>query len=659
MDKKVKKAIKIVVCLLAATFVILTIIAKRTKKDTIYDNAPEEKNPMEGKKVIFVESEDDEENADGVKGHLEAVGDSDYHPGFYEKYVKRLVDILLSFAGLVILSPVFAVIALAIKIEDPGPVLFTQKRLGRNKQYFKLHKFRSMKVSTPHDVPTHMLENPEQYITKVGVFLRRHSLDELPQIWDIFVGNLAVVGPRPGLWNQDRLTAEREKYGANDVKPGLTGWAQINGRDELEIPDKAKLDGEYLQRESFWFDVKCFLSTVRKVARDDSVVEGGTGKMKKKSFNSHQPRVLLVANVAKEHVLKFHIPTIKSLKDDGWYVDVACSGDEKIPYCDHQYHMSYKRSPFTYSTLKGVMELKKIINKGCYDIIYCHTPVGGFAARLASIKARKRGTKVVYFAHGYHFYKHAPIQNWLLYYPIEKLLSMITDSIILINNEDYELTKRKFKTCRAYKIDGIGVDMTRFNIDDREGVRKDYRRQFGIPQDATVLIYLAELFPNKNQTFLMNVLKKVHEKEKNVYLILAGVDHTAGKFEKYAESIGGKKYIKFLGWREDVGNLYATADICTATSIREGFGLNLVEAMACGLPVVATNNRGHETIIRDGENGFLVTIGDIDTFANRILLLIHDKCLRKKFVRVCNDEKSKYSSEVAVANIKSILSENL
>ena len=193
-----------------------------------------------------------------MKGHLEAVGDSDYRAKVYDKYIKRIIDIILSFGGLIVLAPVFAIIALAIVIEDPGPVLFSQKRIGQNKKYFKLHKFRSMKVSTPHDVPTHMLENPEQYITKVGKFIRAHSLDELPQIWDIFIGNMSVIGPRPALWNQDVLTAERDKYGANDVKPGLTGWAQINGRDELEIPVKAKLDGEYVQKESLLFDIKCF-----------------------------------------------------------------------------------------------------------------------------------------------------------------------------------------------------------------------------------------------------------------------------------------------------------------------------------------------------------------------------------------------------------------
>lgn len=280
--EKAKKVVKAIVVGVGSVFVGMNILAKIKKKKAVYQNEPEQQNPFEGKKVVFVEDENDAENADGIRGHLEAVGDSDYHPGFYDKYMKRGIDIILSFGGLVVLSPIYLVIAIAIIVDDPGPVLFTQKRLGQNKQYFKLHKFRSMKMSTPHDTPTHMLENPEQYITKVGKFLRAHSLDELPQIWDIFVGNMSVIGPRPGLWNQDVLTAERDKYGANDVKPGLTGWAQINGRDELEIPVKAKLDGEYVEKESFLFDVKCFLGTVGKVAKDDSVVEGGTGEKNKK-----------------------------------------------------------------------------------------------------------------------------------------------------------------------------------------------------------------------------------------------------------------------------------------------------------------------------------------------------------------------------------------
>ena len=284
-NKKLCKTLKIVAGAAGIAFAGMYLVARKKKSDYTYKNEPAEQNPFAGKKVVFVQDDNDEENADGVRGHLEAVSVSVQQQSLYSKYGKRMLDVVLSFGGLVALSPVYAAIALAIKIEDPGPVLFTQKRVGQNKEYFKLHKFRSMKVSTPHDVPTHQLENPEQYITKVGKFIRAHSLDELPQIWDIFVGNMSVIGPRPGLWNQDLLTAERDKYGANDVKPGLTGWAQINGRDELEIPVKAKLDGEYVQKQSLLFDMKCFLGTISKVSHDDSVVEGGTGEMKKKPYH--------------------------------------------------------------------------------------------------------------------------------------------------------------------------------------------------------------------------------------------------------------------------------------------------------------------------------------------------------------------------------------
>lgn len=192
--KKIIKLIGVSAVALGAAFVGMSIVAKKKKPASVYDNEPEQRNPMEGKRVVFVKDENDKENADGVKGHLEAVGESDYHPNFYDKYVKRAMDIILSFGGLVALSPLYLAIAIAIKIDDPGPVLFTQKRIGKNKEYFKLHKFRSMKMSTPHDVPTHMLDNPEQYIAKVGKFLRAHSLDELPQIWDIFVGERDIIG---------------------------------------------------------------------------------------------------------------------------------------------------------------------------------------------------------------------------------------------------------------------------------------------------------------------------------------------------------------------------------------------------------------------------------------------------------------------------------
>ena len=255
------------------------------KKASIFQNkkrgnqSSEYRNPFEGKKVIFVANPLEAENADGVRGHLEAIGDSDYIPNFYTRVIKRGGDTILSAFALILLSPVFLFLSIAIFLDDPGPIFFIQKRLGKNKRYFPLHKFRSMKMCTPHDTPTHMLENPEQYITRMGKFLRAHSLDELPQIWDIFVGNMSFIGPRPGLWNQDLLTAERDKYNANDIQPGLSGWAQINGRDAIEIPDKAKLDGEYVEKIGFLMDLRCFFGTIFSVLRKDGVVEGGTGAL--------------------------------------------------------------------------------------------------------------------------------------------------------------------------------------------------------------------------------------------------------------------------------------------------------------------------------------------------------------------------------------------
>ena len=197
--------------------------------------------------------------------------------------IKRLIDLVLSVCGLIVLSPLLIAIVIAIKLDSKGPVIFKQKRVGKNKTYFNIWKFRTMRTDAPKDMPTHLLSSPDAYITKIGKFLRKTSLDELPQILQIVVGKMSIIGPRPALWNQYDLIEERDKYGANDITPGLTGWAQVNGRDELEIPVKAKLDGEYVEKMGFMMDCKCFIMTIFSVARHDGVVEGGTGTLKDKS----------------------------------------------------------------------------------------------------------------------------------------------------------------------------------------------------------------------------------------------------------------------------------------------------------------------------------------------------------------------------------------
>lgn len=219
----------------------------------------------------------------------------------YKNVIKRLIDFILSSIAIIVLALPMLIISIVIKIDDPGPVLFKQKRVGKKKNgeitYFMIWKFRSMKVSTPRDTPTHLLDNPEQYITRVGRFIRKTSLDELPQFYQVFTSKLSIVGPRPALWSQEDLVAEREKYGANDIKPGITGWAQINGRDELEIDVKAKFDGEYAAAlnagkfKGFAMDVKCFFGTIVRVLKSDGFVEGGTGEMKKQEEENIEQKV--------------------------------------------------------------------------------------------------------------------------------------------------------------------------------------------------------------------------------------------------------------------------------------------------------------------------------------------------------------------------------
>ena len=206
----------------------------------------------------------------------------------YKLFLKRMLDLILSAMAILFLAVPLLILMLIIKLDSPGPVFFKQKRVGIHKTHFNILKFRTMRIDTPKDMPTHLLENPEQWITKTGKFLRKTSLDELPQIFNIFVGQMSVIGPRPALWNQYDLIEERDKYGANDVLPGLTGWAQINGRDELEIPVKAKLDGEYVEKLSFLFDCKCFFGTITSVLKSDGVVEGGTGEMNKRETKEEE-----------------------------------------------------------------------------------------------------------------------------------------------------------------------------------------------------------------------------------------------------------------------------------------------------------------------------------------------------------------------------------
>lgn len=993
IDKgKIGKLIGITVAVMGAAFVSLSLIAKNKKANYVYGDEPEEKNPLEGKKVVFIEDKNDAANADGVKAHLEVVGERKYNPGFYDKYIKRGLDIFLSFGGLVVLSPIMGAIALAIKMEDPGPVLFTQKRIGQNKKYFKLHKFRSMRLDTPHDVPTHQLERPDQYITKVGKFIRAHSLDELPQIWDIFIGNMSVIGPRPALWNQDVLTAERDKYGANDVKPGLTGWAQINGRDELEIADKARLDGEYVEKLGLIMDIKCFLGSLHVFRSDDSVVEGGTGEIKKvgrhytesksdaeligkigfgetvsvdrdahkkvlitgagsyigESFKAYaeknysgnfsvdsvdmidgswrerdfsaydivyhvagiahadvgnvsdetkekyyavntdlavevcqkakaegvkeflfmssmivygesapfgvkkiidehtvpnpanfygdsklqadvgvreladdnfkvivlrppmiygkgskgnyptlakfakklpifpkvenersmlyienlceflcqtmlidveenavvlipqngewtktsemveeiaevsgkkiweigvlnpavsvasripgkigglvnkafgnmayahemseylgmdyqvvglresimrtegnvtgKPKALILASVA-SMIEQFNMHNIQLLLDNNYQVDVACNCKMGNTISDESVQDLIKRLadkgvpvidvpiPRKITDVKGIIDsltqVRKMCNENQYNLLHCHSPIGSVVARLAAKKARKHGTKVIYTAHGFHFYKGAPKKNWIIFYPIEKICSRWTDVLITINKEDYAFAKKHMNAGRVEYIPGIGVDIKKFRLNNFDKAAK--RAKLGIKEDDIFILSVGELNQNKNQEVIMRAIAKLNS-PKNHYFI-AGKGDKEQYLTELADELGIN--IHLLGYRTDIVELLNAADIFAFPSFREGLSVALMEAMAAGLPCVVSEIRGNVDLIKNGEGGFLCKPDDVDAFADSIKKLSENQDIKGKH----NQEvMKKFDVKVVMETIKIMYFGNL
>lgn len=961
LDKeKIKKIIKITSATTGAVFCGMNAVAKMKKNKSVYGNEPDQKNPLEGHKVIFVQDDAEPENADGARGHLESIGMSDYKPGIYDKYIKRAIDIVLSFGGLVVLSPVYLGISLAIIIDDPGPVLFTQKRMGQNKKYFKLHKFRSMKMCTPHDVPTHMLDNPEQYITRVGKFLRAHSLDELPQIWDIFIGNMSVIGPRPGLWNQDILTAERDKYGANDVKPGLTGWAQINGRDELEIPVKAKLDGEYVEKLGLLMDIKCFLGSVGVFAHDDSVVEGGTGEMKKaeysntekinnqelignigfgepveidltskkkvlitgansyigesfqvfaeenyeknfeidtldmldpewrkKDFSAYdivyhvagiahadvgnvseevkqkyyavntdlsievarkakeegvkefifmssmivygdsapygkrkiidkntvphpanfygdsklqadvgvreladanfkvivlrppmiygkgskgnypilaklakklpifpevtnersmlhidnlceflcqimlikeitnesvvlipqnvewtktsdmvheiakvsgkkiislkmlapavwiggkipgkigelvnkafgnnaysqdmseyegidyrmvdlkesvektegniqkkKPKALIVASVA-SMIDQFNMQNIELLLENGYDVDVACNCKEGNTISDERiselidklkknnvttYHVPIPRKVTDIKDIiYSIKFIKKLYTENGYTLMHCHSPIGSVVARVAAISERKKGMKVIYTAHGFHFYKGAPKKNWLIFYPIERICSSFTDVLITINKEDYAFAKKHMKANQVEYVPGVGIDTKKFSIPNFNVAEK--KAELGLKDKDIMILSVGELNQNKNHEVVVRAISKL--KNPDIHYFIAG----KGDKEQYLDELAKELDVnlRLLGYRTDIIELLNTADIFAFPSFREGLSVALMEAMAAGLPCVVSRIRGNVDLIEDGINGYLCDANDEVSFCESLKVLV-------------------------------------
>ena len=328
-------------------------------------------------------------------------------------------------------------------------------------------------------------------------------------------------------------------------------------------------------------------------------------------------KVLFVSHTT--DFLKFNIPYIQWFKMQGWEIHYASMEEIGFPegIVDYHYKIPFSRSPFTKSNLNAYTKLKKIIDTGEYKLIHCHTPVGGVVARLASKDARKNEhTKVIYTAHGLHFYKGAPIRNWIVYYPVEKVMSLFSDAVVTINNEDYNLAKRKF-FCPVYHIKGVGVDLERFHrIDNEEKIK--LRLHYGYNENDFIMVYAAELNSNKNQFFLIKTMPHILKVIPEAKLLLAGYGELREKLKELIVQLHLEDVVYLLGYRNDIDKLYQLSDVGVSASIREGLGLNVLEEMACGLPVVVSSNRGHREIVQNGENGYVFRNGNEDDFIMNI-----------------------------------------
>lgn len=367
-------------------------------------------------------------------------------------------------------------------------------------------------------------------------------------------------------------------------------------------------------------------------------------------------KVLFTATVD-SHILQFHIPFLKLFKENGYEVHVASKGEEEIKYCDKHFNIPFERFPLNPKNLKAYKELKKIINDNQYKIIHCHTPVGGVITRLAARKARKQyNTKVIYTAHGFHFYKGAPLLNWIIYYPIEKICSKWTDCLITITNEDFELAKRKFEKCKKIEhVCGVGLNTDRFDIEITEEDLEELRKEIGIEKDNIVLTYVAELNKNKNQMLLIKTMEQLIKESDKYRLILVGDGNKKQEYEQYITEHNLQEYIKILGRREDVPQILKLTNIYVASSLREGLPVNIMEAMYMGLPVIATDNRGHRELIKNEENGYLISLKQKEKdFGEKIIELSNNKKICGKFKEENKKNVKKFSLEEVIKKMTKI-----
>lgn len=359
-------------------------------------------------------------------------------------------------------------------------------------------------------------------------------------------------------------------------------------------------------------------------------------------------KVLFSATVD-SHILHFHLPYLKLFKEKGYEVHVATNTDDAIPFCDVKHKVSFERSPFKKNNLKAINQMKKILLDNNFDIVHTHTPMGSVVTRLAYKKVKNKiNTRIIYTAHGFHFYKGAPLFNWIFFYPVEKYLSKYTDTLITINKEDYELAKRKFKKCRNIEyVPGVGIDEEKFNFSMTKKEKLELRKSLGLKENDFVLIYPAEISKRKRHIWLINTISPLLKKNKNMHLLLPGSDSLNGKAHILTDNLNLAKQIHFLGYRTDIPKILKISDLAISSAKQEGLPVNIMEAMYVGLPIVATDCRGNRDLVVDGVNGYIVEMNDCNTYLERVQAIFLNKdCILKN-----KDENKKIISNYLLDKI--------
>lgn len=366
-------------------------------------------------------------------------------------------------------------------------------------------------------------------------------------------------------------------------------------------------------------------------------------------------KVLFVATVVQKHINVFHLPFLKLFKDEGYKTYVAAANDTgkenvEIQYCDEYVEIDFKRNPLHPGNITAYKKLKRLIDSEKFDIIHCHTPVGGFLGRLAAIKARKKGTKVFYTAHGFHFYKGAPLKNWLMYYPVEKFCSRFTDVLITINQEDYALAKKKMKSKKVEYVPGVGIDLSRFR--NAKVDRAEKRREIGVPEDAFLLVSVGEVNENKNHQIIVNAMALLNNPK--IHYAIAGIGDQEEYLKKLSNDLGVSKQLHLLGYRKDIPEIDSCADVFCFPSLREGLGLGALEAMACGLPIITSNVHGINDYSEDKVTGYKCSVKNVVEYADAIREIYEHSDMREQMSDFNRKLVERYSVDEIVTLMRRI-----